>query len=259
LAFCTIYHFLASQFTTPKQLSWILTTVASATMTVVSIPFVWDYLSSGGDVKRIRTLSALSYMSTRIFQAYLVADLMMGVIYYRNQLALLTGWIHHMLYVFIVQVTIKRAWTHIFCLCALMELPTFLLAISSLYPRLRSNITFAVTFFVTRIMFHVILCISYLLPNNRAHTTGGSILPSVLLAAIFPLHAMWFKGCVKGFIKRHKADYVVAAETVTLNVVSQTVTAEYTAPSTVITASIRTFSSCSAELCGSGGSLTWNE
>jgi hypothetical protein len=228
LAFCAIYHYLAGLYTTPKQLSWILTAVASATMTLVSIPFVWDYVSSGGDVKSVRTFSMLAYMTTRIFQAYLVADLMMGAIYYRSQVALVTGWIHHTLYVFIVQVTIKRAWTHIFCLCALMELPTFILAISSLYPRLRSNVTFAVTFFATRIMFHIILCISYIIPDNRLHATGGSVLPSVLLAAIFPLHALWFKGCVKGFLKRHKEYHAAAAQPVTLDVVSPTFTMQYT-------------------------------
>jgi hypothetical protein len=71
--FCAIYHFLAPLYTTPKQLSWILTTVASATMTLVSIPFVWDYVSSGGDVKSVRTLSSLTYATTRMFQAYLVS------------------------------------------------------------------------------------------------------------------------------------------------------------------------------------------
>ena len=166
------------------------------------------------------------------------SDLLMGSIYYRSQLALVTGWIHHIVYVFIVQICIKRAWTQIFCLCALMEvrytnpspkiahsfqlvqLPTFLLAISSLYPRLRSNIAFAVAFFVTRILLHIIWCISYFMPTNRIHTTGGSILPSVMLAGVFPLHALWFRGCVKGFIKRHKEDRAPARKVVTVDAVS---------------------------------------
>jgi len=220
LAFCAIYHLLAPLFATPKQLSWILTTVASACMTLVSIPFMWDYLLSGGDVKRVRTLSTLTYTTTRFFQAYLVSDLMMGAVYYRSQVSLVTGWIHHILYVFIIQVTINRAWTQIFCLCALMELPTFLLAISSLYPRLRSNIAFAVAFFVTRILLHIVWCISYLIPTNRAHTTGGSILPSVMLAGIFPLHAIWFQGCLKGFIRRYKDRRASVARVVTVDAVA---------------------------------------
>ena len=80
-----------------------------------------------------------------------------------------------------------------------------------LFPRLRSDILFALTFFTTRIMLHIILCISYILPHNRAHTTDGSILPFTVLTLIFPLHAFWFHGCVKGFLKRSKVQSASAA------------------------------------------------
>lgn len=63
---------------------------------------------------------------------------------------------------------------------------------------------FAVSFFLTRILFHIILGISYLLPHNRHDITGGSFLPAVLLALIFPMHAMWFHGCIKGFQRRRE-------------------------------------------------------
>jgi hypothetical protein len=49
------------------------------------------------------------------------------------------------------------------------------------------------------------------------HTTGGSILPSVMLAGVFPLHALWFKGCVKGFIKRRKENRALAPQAVTVD------------------------------------------
>jgi len=105
-------------------------------------------------------------------------------------------------------------------LVSTVQLPNFLLAISSLYSRLRSNIASAVVFFVTRILLHVIWCISYCIPTNRIHTTGGSILPSVMLASVFPLHALWFRGCVKGFIKRHKEDRAPVAKVITADAVS---------------------------------------
>jgi hypothetical protein len=52
------------------------------------------------------------------------------------------------------------------------------------------------------------------------HTTGGSILPSVMLASVFPLHALWFKGCVKGFIKRRKENRALAPQAITVNAVT---------------------------------------
>ena len=72
----------------------------------------------------------------------------------------------------------------------------------TLHPDFRSNIIFAVAFFLTRILFHIILAVSYFLHDNRTQATGGSYLPSVLLATIFPVHAMWFYGCIKGFFRR---------------------------------------------------------
>lgn len=73
LVFCGIYHRLAPLWTTTRQRAWILTTVASALMTLVSIPLFADYVSSGGDVKSVRALPLLTYTTCRGFQAYLIA------------------------------------------------------------------------------------------------------------------------------------------------------------------------------------------
>lgn len=45
----------------------------------------------------------------------------MGLLYYRSKVNILTGWIHHTVYVFIVEYAIRKKWSYIFCLCAVME------------------------------------------------------------------------------------------------------------------------------------------
>lgn len=85
------------------------------------------------------------------------------------------------------------------------QLPTFLLGISSLNPRYRSNLAFALTFFATRIAMHLVWCVSYALPAGRAHAVGGSWVPAAILALVFPMHAMWFRACLQGFVKRYRA------------------------------------------------------
>lgn len=45
----------------------------------------------------------------------------MGVIYYRSKVNLLTGWIHHTIYIFIVEYACRQGWSHLFALCAVME------------------------------------------------------------------------------------------------------------------------------------------
>ncbi|KII85645.1 hypothetical protein PLICRDRAFT_166320 [Plicaturopsis crispa FD-325 SS-3] len=195
LAFVAIYYTLAPYYKSTKQLSWILTSVASAAMVLSSVPFVCDYVASKGDVRFVGTHAVWAYAACRVFQAYLVADLLMGFMHYREHLTLSTGWIHHTLYVFIVQLAIRREWTHVFCLCLLMELPTFVLSVASLHPHLRSNLLFAVTFFGTRIAFHAVLIVEY-------YRVEESVLPAALLACVFPMHAFWFWGCLKGFARR---------------------------------------------------------
>ena len=46
---------------------------------------------------------------------------MAAVFYDRSQVGLLTGWIHHPVYIIIVEFAIRRSWSHIFCLCGVME------------------------------------------------------------------------------------------------------------------------------------------
>ncbi|KAF5367275.1 hypothetical protein D9615_010445 [Tricholomella constricta] len=199
------FHLSAPFFATPKQRAWILTTLSSATMSLASLPFLWDYLSGGGDVKNIRTMSTFAVMANRFFQAYLAADLVVGSIRYRSSISFLEGWVHHCMYILVVELAIRRSWAHIFCLCASMEIPTFIMGITTLYPPLRSNVLFALAFFTTRIALHIVLAISYISHENRIHTTGGSFVPAILLAGILPLHAVWFTRCIRGFIRRRRA------------------------------------------------------
>ncbi|EIW75447.1 hypothetical protein CONPUDRAFT_85277 [Coniophora puteana RWD-64-598 SS2] len=198
-----LYHAIAPFFPNDKQKSWILTTISSASMTLASLPFVWDYATTGGTITDVRHFDVWAYYTCRFFQAYLIADLLMGFVHYRKRVNPLTGWFHHIVYVWIVEYAVRMEWGYIFCLAAFMELPTFVLAIASLFPRLRHDVLFASTFLCTRILLHVVLCVSTL--SNRAALTDGSVGPSIILACVFPLHAFWFYGCLKGFVARARA------------------------------------------------------
>ncbi|KAJ7670062.1 hypothetical protein DFH06DRAFT_1372759, partial [Mycena polygramma] len=155
---CAAYPALAPHLPTERQRAWVLTTLASAFMTLASLPFVADYFLHGG-VAGVQARAGLAGAVNRFFQAYLVADMLLGALCYRAQINFLTGWVHHVVYVGITELAIRRGWAHVFCLCAVMELPTFLLGLSTLLPRLRSNVLFALAFFATRIVFHVVLLV----------------------------------------------------------------------------------------------------
>ncbi|KAG1726684.1 hypothetical protein EDB19DRAFT_1751940 [Suillus lakei] len=202
LTLIVAYHVFAPLCSTVKQRSWILTTISSAVMSLSSLPLFFQYVDFRGDLRGIRS-TFWTESTGRFFQAYLVADLLMGVIYYRSKINLLTGWIHHTLYIFIVEYASRMGWSHLFTLCAVMEVPTFVLAIASLNPRFRSDVVFALSFFVTRIVLHLFLCASMVV--SRHTVTNDSYGPGVIMACVFPLHAFWFYGCLKGFVKRAKS------------------------------------------------------
>lgn len=72
LGFCTIFRFSAARFSACKQTSWIITTTASCIMTLVSLPYLWDYMAAGS-VKGVRSAPVLSISASTLFQAYLSA------------------------------------------------------------------------------------------------------------------------------------------------------------------------------------------
>ncbi|KAF8145054.1 hypothetical protein K438DRAFT_1443407, partial [Mycena galopus ATCC 62051] len=119
--------------------------------------------------------------------------MLVGGLCYRSQIGFLTGWVHHVLYILITdsETTIRSGWAHLFCLTAVMELPTFILGASML----RSNVIFALTFFATCIAFHLVLLYGLA-------TMPGLRVPAGILVLVFPMHAMWFHGCVAGFVRR---------------------------------------------------------
>ena len=98
-------------------------------MTLFCLPFAYDYLAAGCDVAAIRTDSDLALLGNRLFQAYLVADLAMGLVHYRKQVNLLSGWVHHALYVFVIDLAIRQGWTHVFSFAATMEVRAFAFSI----------------------------------------------------------------------------------------------------------------------------------
>ncbi|KAF9233629.1 hypothetical protein BU15DRAFT_90269 [Melanogaster broomeanus] len=201
-ALVLLFRLSAPYCTTIKQRSWVLTTLSSGVMSLCSLPLFWEYARASGDLKNVSTSTLYTDTASRFFQAYLIADVTMGVLYYRSKVNWLTGWVHHTIYVFVVEYAVRMNWSHIFCLCAIMEIPTFVLAVASIDTRMRSDALFAVSFFITRIVLHAVIAVSLVV--QRQDVTGGSLGPGVIMACIFPLHAHWFSGSVKSFIKRAK-------------------------------------------------------
>ncbi|KAJ7850854.1 hypothetical protein B0H13DRAFT_2284739 [Mycena leptocephala] len=246
LTFCALYPLLSRPFSNVCQRAWVLTGVAAGLMTCAAVPGM-------GRERRVRRMDGAAEAMgavvavNRVFQAYLTADMLIGTLCYRSQIGFLTGWVHHVVYIGITEIAIRKGWAHVFCLCAVMEvwvvfsilipipslrfifislpfplalggldmrthtrrlgrttpmrrataafalggrsgagasspppisspspsyssyslltptqLPTFLLSLSTLFLRARSNTLFVPTFIAMRIVFHVVLIWEFL-------------------------------------------------------------------------------------------------
>lgn len=171
-------------------------------MSLGSLPFLWDFMSSGGDILAVRHRVLLARAVCGAFQGFLLSDIVSGVIHYPEQLSIVTGWLHHIAYASLVTYITTRGWAHIFCVCLSMEIPTCMLASSFIWPKLRNDVIHAVVFFSSRIALHAVLLVESIVIRGRYGAVGGSYVPACLLTLTLVLHASWFVSSVKGIARR---------------------------------------------------------
>ena len=168
----------------PKQYSWITTTTSSIVMTTSSIPYVLQYFKNGADLNSFPLLhDATARFFICFFMSYLVADMALGILYYPGQMNFVTGWLHHTLYLILLPILMSSKLEGGFLICCFMEFPTIFLSLGYLSPKWKSEISFGISFFITRILFHVYF-------GYQAYSSSPGVLMPII--ALFPLHVHWF-------------------------------------------------------------------
>lgn len=182
------FYCIKSGFTkTDKQISWILTFASSLVCTVTSIPYFFLFWQSGWDMTQLSTDSNFHTALVCFFISYLFLDLFLGSIYYRHRITLVTGWIHHPLYIGILFWLLRSRSSSFFSANGLLELPTLVLALGSFRDKWRCDLLFASSFFVLRLVFHAHMIIA-LKERHRLETLW------MVAVLVFPLHVYWFYG-----------------------------------------------------------------
>ncbi|TXT10366.1 uncharacterized protein COLE_04300 [Cutaneotrichosporon oleaginosum] len=215
LAMVGWYNLVAPHFVGMRKRAYVLSALSSFTMTLFSLPFVYAYFTGGlpavwaaGEDGWTKTLADTAVAS---FGTYLFAQLVVGYIAYREEVGLLTGWIHHTVYIAVMVHCAMSKQSCIFLLAAIMELPTFDLAISNLFPPVRSDERFLTLMMCTRILFNTWLLADCARPTSRA-VTEGSWIPTVILGLALTLHASWMQGGVRGYLRRRSKAAKAAKE-----------------------------------------------
>ncbi|KAJ1679405.1 hypothetical protein EV182_002118 [Spiromyces aspiralis] len=187
LALTSLFHALRifQLVTTEKALAWVLTLTTSFVVAACSMPYLCVLARNRWDVRAVIRSDDLSNLATGFFASYLAWDLILGMIYYRARIQVLTGYIHHTAYLALVVRAAMLNYTAVFMMFCVMEVPTIILAFGHMQPQWRRDDLFSGVFFVTRIVLHLALMLGFyrMYPDR--------IIWKVVLAA-FSLHVYWF-------------------------------------------------------------------
>ena len=182
---------------TTKQKAYILSIKSSLTLFLVGLYYNYQYFSSGFNVEKffnvLEEKDSMNFgkLVVLYFSAYLLMDIYIGNKEYPEYMKSLSGNFHHGVYTFVNMLSLYIGIFPIYLLHMLSELPTFILAIGSFDSSLRNNNLFGITFFLTRIGYHILL--TYIFRNN-------SYIYYLSLAAL-GLHIYWFYGWIKKYGK----------------------------------------------------------
>ncbi len=167
-----VIGFLANKYVKEqKRLAWIISLVNSGVTTMIGIV----YLSvKASEYKALFTFDSpqrelyhgidnISALTCIWFAVANVFDLGFGLLFYRKYLGLITAYIHHTVFIWMMVAATTgnggfltvAPFAAAFTSMLIEELPTFLLALGSVFPSLRTDLGFGLTFFALRILLHV--------------------------------------------------------------------------------------------------------
>lgn len=171
-----------------KQRAHILSIKASLTLFLVSLYFNYKYITSNFDTdvylgKIDDTNAFVLQLSVLNLMAYFLTDCIVGYNKYHKYMCNLTGYFHHIVYIIVSIVSFKINVTGLYILYLIEELPTIFLSTGSYNQLLRKDYTFGLTFFLTRIIYHIFL--TWKFRSNLMFIIMGILSLSV--------HSYWFK------------------------------------------------------------------
>lgn len=168
----------------PRRQMWILSTMNSAIMSVLGIYETWRWWGTGD-----LTTTPLSNNVLEFMKAYLLVDLTYNAIYHRQRMHLLECWIHHIAYIFVFDQIVKQGFAGMITVFYILELPSFIRAIGSLYPNLRADMTFGILFGLLRVVYPFYLAFYLTLPKWAWCVLTGAQ----------GLHIYWFSQWMKKY------------------------------------------------------------
>ncbi|KAG0210741.1 hypothetical protein BGX28_009016 [Mortierella sp. GBA30] len=172
------------------------------------------------DLRFTPTDSWAGQLMTIYFASYLLMDLVCGWYHYREKMNLLTGWIHHSMYLWVCYYATRLGHAHLLACHTVMEVPTFFMGLGQVYKPFRNDFLFTTTFLLFRILYDC--AITHEIVVNRPESFISIKIISLLKVA---LHFKFFSDLVKQQIRlrsNRKDSYIKATSLITEEVRSTT-------------------------------------
>lgn len=183
-----------------KRLSWAVSMLNSFAMCASSIVYMGKKLppeffalaSPTGSVFHGR--DNVSAAACLVFGVANAMNLLLGFIFYRDRLNILSSLVYSPMFCFIAFYAITgnflgeefTPFSQGLMWMMIEELPTFVLALGSVFPALRTDKLFGVSFFILRIVFHGYSTSLAILSNTDTPVC-------VLMCIFMVLHVIWFQ------------------------------------------------------------------
>lgn len=183
-------------YATTKQKAYYLSTLNSLVISLCSLYLNIQFFTSN-DISYNSLI--IQVLCISFFTSYLLCDILIGLFYYKQYIGILTGYIHHLIYICINILSIWLNSTLVYTLFLISEIPTIFLCIGNLNSKFRIDKLFGFLFFITRICYHIFLITLYYLPFDYFPMTKffnqdsfSQKLTTTLAMSILGLHLHWF-------------------------------------------------------------------
>lgn len=172
---------------TTKQKAYILTIKSAFIMTILSLYFNYKLYQAQWDADTyLKNLSkseeTLLYYFVLYMTSCMITDSIVGCFEYPQHMKALSGYIHHIGYIIVNIVGLTYNVYPLYLLALIEEIPTLLLGIGNFDKQYRNDMTFGVSFFALRIVYHAFLM----------YFARQSIIILFFSSLAFCLHVYWF-------------------------------------------------------------------
>lgn len=184
-----------------KRRSWVLGGLAALILSVLGAPVAYDVLLHWRDPSFFTAIVSTDYSYSRIavvfFSCEMVLDMVIGCLDYPLQMGMATAFLHHTLFLLGGWATLHFHCSGYFITCCVVELPTLVLAVGSMYKPLRADLLFGVLFLLTRIGYSIWFTVMLALYANMPLFT-------VMMVPSLAMNFFWFYSWGVGYLKRGK-------------------------------------------------------